>query len=125
MSGTKDKFQPQGIPAVTYVRIQNPDQGTTGAADILSDDASVTILEPNKPSSRHDSVAFVLPRGITDQEACESTIGQDAGAGDGGGGLNPISAFVNDSASAVIFLLGSKKYKKITIPEENFFTLPG
>lgn len=120
MSGTKDKFQPQGIPAVTYVRIQNPDQVTTGAADILSDDASVTILEPNKPSSRHDSVAFVLPRGITDQEACESTIGQDAGAGDGGGGLNPISAFVNDSASAVIFLLGSKNTRKSLFLKRTF-----
>lgn len=120
MSRSKaDKYQPSGIPAVTYVRVQNPDQSTTGAADILSDEASVTILEPNKPSTRHDSVAFVLPRGITDQEACESTIGQDAGAGDGGG-LNPISAFVNDAASAVIFLVGSKNTRKSLFLKRTF-----
>ena len=80
----------------------------------------MTILEPNKPSTRHDSVAFVLPRGITDQEACESTIGQDAGASDGGGGLNPISAFVNDSASAVIFLIGSKNTRKSLFLKRTF-----
>ena len=30
-----------GIPAVTYVRVQNPDQSTTGAADILSDECTI------------------------------------------------------------------------------------
>jgi len=78
-----------GIPAVTYVRIMNPDGGGV-VSDILSDSSSVTILEPNKPSSRHDSASFVLNRGITDQETCESTIGQDAGGSTGGGAFETV-----------------------------------
>lgn len=48
---------------------------------------------------------------LTDQDVCESTIGNEAGAGFGAS-LNPISAFVHDSATAVIFLVGSKATKK-------------
>ena len=114
-------FQCQGIPAVTYVRVLNQEGGGI-ATDILSDAASVTILEPNKPSSRHDSASFVLPRGISDQDACESTIGQDAGdaTGSGGGGLNPVSAFVNDAASALILLIGSKATRKSLFLKRTF-----
>lgn len=61
-------------------------EGGSGGSDIISDAASVTVLEPNKPSTRHEAASFVLPRGITDQEACESTIGQDAGGSQGAGG---------------------------------------
>jgi len=48
---------------------------------------------------------------MTDQDVCESTIGNEAGAGFGAS-LNPISAFVHDSATAVVFLVGSKATKK-------------
>lgn len=110
---------PSGIPAVTYVRIMNP-EGGGAVSDILSDSSSVTILEPNKPSSRHDASSFVLPRGITDQETCESTIGQDAGGSTGGGGLNPVTAFVTDAASAVLFLIGSKATRKSLFAKRTF-----
>ena len=75
-----------GIPAVTYVRVLNP-EGGVASSDIISDGSSVTILEPNKPSSRHESASFVLPRGISDQETCENTIGPDAGGSNGTGGM--------------------------------------
>ena len=79
-----------GIPAVTYVRIVNQESGGISSSDIISDASSVTILEPNKPSTRHESASFVLPRGITDQETCECTIGQDAGGSHGTGGRHDL-----------------------------------
>lgn len=53
----------------------------------------------------------MFERGISDQEFCEATIGQEAGASMGAA-LNPIAAFVEDATSAVILLIGSKFTKK-------------
>jgi hypothetical protein len=64
----------------------------------------------HQPTTRHE-VAHVFERGILDQEFCEATIGQEAGA-TMGAALNPIAAFVEDATSAVILLVGSKFSKK-------------
>lgn len=63
-----------------------------------------------KPSTRHD-VAQVLERGLSDQDICEYTVGSQAGAGLGAA-LNPISAHVNDAATSLLFMMGSKATKK-------------
>lgn len=72
-----------------------------------------------QPSSRHE-VAHVFERGITDQEYCEATIGQNAGASLGAN-LNPVAAFVDDAATTVIMLVGSKAtrnwaFLKVSLP---------
>lgn len=64
----------------------------------------------SQPTTRHE-VAHVFERGISDQEFCEATIGQEAGS-TMGASLNPINAFVEDATSAVVFLVGSKFAKK-------------
>ena len=99
---------PRGVPSVSYVRIVS--QGGDNATDIISDGNAVTILEPGMPSTRHD-VAQVLQRGMMDEEVCENTIGNQAGAGIGAS-LNPVSAFVMDAATTVIILVGSRQTKK-------------
>jgi hypothetical protein len=99
---------PRGIPTVTYARILNPLNGRGG--DVLGDGNSVTILDASQASTRHDA-AQVFNVGVSDQQFCESTIGQDAGA-TMGAHLNPVAAFVDDSATTVIFLLGSKNSRK-------------
>lgn len=78
----------RGIPSVTYMRVQ---QIGSGGGDVVQDGNNViTVLEPGNPSSRHE-VAQVLPKGATDDEVCEMTIGSQAGAGIGAS-LNPIHA---------------------------------
>ena len=71
-----------------------------------------------QPTTRHE-VAQVLERGISDQEACECTIGSQAGAGLGAS-LNPISAFVHDAANIVLFVTGSKLTKKSRFMKSTF-----
>jgi hypothetical protein len=94
---------PRGIPAVTYLRVTPAPGGLSG--DIISDGNSVTVLEPGKPSSRHE-VGHVLERGISDEQVCEMTFGNQAGAN--GASLNPITAFVVDAVTAIIFVVGSR-----------------
>jgi len=85
--------------------------GSSGGGDVIQDGNNViTILEPGNPSSRHE-VAQVLPKGSTDDEVCEMTIGSQAGAGIGAS-LNPIHAFVHDAATALILVVGSKNTRK-------------
>ena len=60
--------------------------------------------------SRHD-VAQVLDKTLLDEDVCENTIGTLAGAGLGVA-LNPISAFVEDAATSVILMIGSKATRK-------------
>jgi hypothetical protein len=98
---------PRGIPSVTYCRIISP---PGGSGDIISDGNSITVLDAGQPSSRHE-VAQVLPLGLSDEEVCEHTFGNQAGAGMGAA-LNPITAFVNDAVTAIIFIIGSKETKK-------------
>lgn len=105
MSG---RSAPRGVPSVSYVRILS--QIGEGGTDCIADGNAITVLEPGQPSTRHD-VAHVLARGMSDEEVCENTIGNQAGSGIGAL-LNPVSAFVNDAASAVIVLVGSKQTKK-------------
>jgi len=93
---------------VTYLRIISPPSGLTG--DIVSDGNSVTVLESGQPSSRHE-VAHVLEKGISDEEVCELTFGNQAGVGMGTS-LNPITACVSDAVTAIIFVVGSKETKK-------------
>eukprot|EP01038_Epipyxis_sp_PR26KG_P004274 gene4274-6053_t len=103
-----------GIPSITYCRILNSSINNLFAGnrsqDILVDGNSVTIVESGLPSSRHD-VAQVIDRRVSDEDTCEMIMGAQAGAGLGAA-LNPISAFVNDAATTVIFFLGSKQSKK-------------
>ena len=100
---------PRGIPSLTYCRIINP-PGFYGQGDILSDGNSITIIEPNKPTSRYD-IAQVFERGITDEEVCELTFGDQAGMGLGAS-LNPITACVSDAVTSIIFIIGSKETRK-------------
>ena len=100
---------PRGIPSVTYCRVVSSVH-SHGQGDVISDGNSITILEPGKPSSRHE-VAQVLERGISDEEVCELTFGSRAGSGIGAS-LNPITAFVSDAATAIIFIVGSKETRK-------------
>lgn len=112
---------------MTYARILNPLNGRGG--DVLGDGSSVTILDESQvspiptvdsfqsilnptpqASTRHDA-AQVFNVGVSDQQFCESTIGQDAGA-TMGAHLNPVAAFVDDAATTVIFLIGSKNSRK-------------
>jgi hypothetical protein len=100
------KMAHRGIPSVTYLRINPAPGGLSG--DVISDGNSVTVLEPGQPSSRHE-VARVL-KGISDEQVCEMTFGNQAGAG--GASLNPIAAFVADAVTAIIFVVGSRSTKK-------------
>eukprot|EP00602_Paraphysomonas_sp_CaronLab_P008587 CAMPEP_0185034294 /NCGR_PEP_ID=MMETSP1103-20130426/24034_1 /TAXON_ID=36769 /ORGANISM="Paraphysomonas bandaiensis, Strain Caron Lab Isolate" /LENGTH=1149 /DNA_ID=CAMNT_0027570895 /DNA_START=22 /DNA_END=3471 /DNA_ORIENTATION=+ len=99
---------PRGVPTLSYIRVLSQDDSQ--ASDIAIDGDFVSIVEPGQPTTRHE-VAHVFERGITDQELCEATIGQEAGAAMDAS-LNPIAAFVEDAASAVIFMVGSKFTKK-------------
>jgi hypothetical protein len=56
-------------------------------------------------------VAQILPSGISDEDVCELTFGNQAGAGMGAS-LNPITACVSDAVTAVIFIVGSKETRK-------------
>jgi len=59
--------QPNGIPAVTYVRILNESvQGNMGT-DIIADGSAVTILEPGMPQARFDGFILV-EKNASDQE---------------------------------------------------------
>ena len=107
---------PKGIPSVTYVRLQS---SISGSGDVITDGSNtLTVLEPGHPSTRHE-VGQVLDKGLSDQEACEYTIGPKAGAGLGVV-LNPVGAFVNDAASAVIFIMGSKATRKVHFVKKVF-----
>jgi len=109
---------PRGVPTLTYARLLDPspvvDSGAPGVGinqdDLEVDGDFVTVKEPGQALARYP-VAHVFPKGMTDQEFCEFTIGQDAGA-DLGASLNPIAACVEDATSAVIMLVGSKTTKK-------------
>ena len=63
-----------------------------------------------QPFSRHE-VAQVLDKTLSDADVCENTIGNLAGSGLGVA-LNPISAFVEDAATSVILIIGSKETRK-------------
>jgi hypothetical protein len=78
--------------------------------DLLASGNSITVLDPTQTSTRHDAVQ-VFNASYSDQQFCESTIGQDAGASLGAQ-LNPVSAFVEDAATAVVLLLGSRSARK-------------
>lgn len=69
-------------------------------------------------STRHDA-AQVFNVGVSDQQFCESTIGQDAGA-TMGAHLNPVAAFVDDAATTIIFLIGSKNCRKSQFLKKSF-----
>jgi hypothetical protein len=56
-------------------------------------------------------VAQILDKSLSDEEVCEHTIGNLAGMGLGAS-LNPISAYVNDAATAIIFIVGSRLTRK-------------
>ena len=101
---------PRGIPSVTYCRVLSAAGGFTGQGDIISDGNSITVLDAGQPSSRHE-IAQVLPTGISDEDVCEMTFGNQAGAGMGAS-LNPITACVTDAVTAVIFIVGSKETRK-------------
>ena len=101
---------PRGVPSVTYCRVLNPSGGFAGKGDIISDGNSITVLEAGQPSSRHE-VGQVLPSGISDEDVCEMTFGNQAGAGMGAS-LNPITACVCDAVTAIIFVVGSKETRK-------------
>jgi hypothetical protein len=101
---------PRGIPSVTYCRVLTPHGGFGGQGDIVSDGNSITVLEAGQPSSRHE-IAQVLPSGISDEDVCELTFGNQAGAGMGAS-LNPITACVSDAVTAIIFIVGSKETRK-------------
>ena len=75
------------------------------------DGSAVTVLSDNAPRSRHDGMQIVLPRGLSDVEVCEQIMGQQAGGGQGVA-LNPISAFVADSANSILLVSGSKSTRK-------------
>lgn len=100
---------PHGIPALTYCRIQPP-MSTLGQGDAISDGNAVVVVEPGAPSARFE-VAQVIDKNVPDQDVCELTLGQRAGAGVGLA-LNPIATFVNDAANSIIFLVGSKMTKR-------------
>lgn len=100
----------RGVPSVTYCRVLSPLGGFSGQGDIISDGNSITVLDAGQPSSRHE-VAQVLPNGISDEEVCEHTFGNQAGAGMGAS-LNPITACVSDAVTAIIFIVGSKETRK-------------
>jgi len=94
--------QPRGVPGVSYVRVVT--EGTaTKATNIEVEQNIVTISSDTEPRARFDRNQFVLERGISDEEVCESTIGVQAGEGVGAA-LNPINAFVSDSATTLIIL---------------------
>ena len=101
---------PRGIPSVTYCRILPQSGGFAGQAGIVSEGNTITVLDAGQPSSRHE-VGQVLPIGISDEDACELTFGNQAGAGMGAS-LNPITACVSDAVSAIIFVVGSKETRK-------------
>lgn len=108
--------EPRGIPSVTYVRVL---QSGLGQGDVISDGGNaLTILEPGAPSTRHD-VAQVFDRTVSDQDVCELTIGNQAGAGLGAA-LNPVAAFVHDAATALITIIGSRQTKKSLFLKKTF-----
>ena len=99
----------RGVPSVTYLRVLGP--SGMGQGDIITDGSNaLTVVESGYPSTRHE-VAQVLDKGMSDEEVCEMTIGNQAGAGIGAV-LNPITAFVNDAATIVITIVGSRSTKK-------------
>jgi hypothetical protein len=101
---------PRGMPTVSYVRIQQGLGGGDNATDVITDGNAITVLDPGQPSTRHD-VAHVLARGMSDEDVCENTVGNLAGSGIGAS-LNPVSAFVLDSVTSLVILVGSKQTKK-------------
>ena len=106
----------RGVPSVTYVRIIG---SGFGQGDIVSDGTNaITVLESGSPSTRHE-VAQVLDKTLSDLEVCELTIGNDAGAGLGAS-LNPIAAFVNDAATVLIHVIGSRSTKKSLFIKKTF-----
>lgn len=100
---------PRGIPSLTYCRIISP-PGYSAKGDIQADGNSVTVIEPGKPFSRYE-IAQVFDKNVTDEDVCEMSFGNQAGAGLGAS-LNPITACINDAVNAIIFIVGSKETKK-------------
>ena len=70
---------PQGIPSVTYVRILSSTSGDNNN-DLQTEGNTITVTEPGQPPTKHE-VAQLLEAGIGDQDVCENTIGNQAGAG--------------------------------------------
>lgn len=103
---------PLGIPSVTYCRVVSAPNGQSN--DIVADGPCVTVIGSSngeRNNVKRYEVSAVLERNTTDEEACELTIGSKAGSGIGAA-LNPLKALVYDSASSVIFVVGSKQTKK-------------
>jgi hypothetical protein len=101
---------PHGIPTISYSRLQGSTTTFGQGSDLISDGNAVIIHEPGQPSARFE-VAQVIDKAISDEEACELTFGCRAGVGVGAA-LNPVNAFVNDSANVVVLLTGSKLTRK-------------
>lgn len=111
-------YIPRGVPAVSYVRVLTEGTQVT-AENVEVDGSAVTVFSDNAPRSRHDGMQTVLPRGLSDVEVCEHIMGQSAG-GDQGVALNPLSAFVGDSATTVILVNGSKATRKSNFVKKTF-----
>ncbi len=107
---------PRGIPSLTYVRIcpptNTPNNGQFAINDVSIDGNSVIVNDSTGqyPPTRHE-VAEVLDRNLSDEDVCEHVIGSKAGSGVGAA-LNPVTAFVHDAATAVLFVVGSRQAKK-------------
>lgn len=118
MNPSTSSYIPRGVPAVSYVRVLTEGTQVT-AENVEVDGSAVTIFSENAPRSRHDGMQTVLPRGLSDLEVCEHIVGQSAG-GDQGVALNPLNAFVADSATTVILLNGSKATRKSNFVKKTF-----
>eukprot|EP01041_Mallomonas_annulata_P000861 gene861-1676_t len=105
----ESKNIPRGVPSVTYLRVLSNDNKQI-KDDITTDGNSVYISQPGQPVNRYE-VAQVLERDISDHDVCESTVGEESGSGMGAL-LNPVTAFVHDAVTTLIFIIGSKKTKK-------------
>ena len=111
-------YIPRGVPAVSYVRVLTAGTQTT-AENVEVDGSAVTVFSDSAPRSRHDGMQIVLPRGLSDVEVCEQIMGQQAGGGQGVA-LNPISAFVGDSANSILLVNGSKSTRKANFMKRTF-----
>lgn len=112
---------PRGIPSLTYLRVvptstnnnSNLNQQQLQAVDDITVDGNAVVIKD--PSSNiapmKYEVAEVFGKHFNDEEVCEHVIGSRAGDGIGAA-LNPVTAFVNDAATAVIFTIGSRQAKK-------------
>lgn len=108
----------RGIPSLTYVRIL---PGRNNSVNDISVDGNSVVLNDfssQQPATRHE-VAEVLDRSLSEEDVCEHIIGNKAGSGIGAA-LNPITAFINDAATATIFIIGSKESRKWKFLKKTF-----